>query len=145
LAIVDRSTLDNVDWEILHPNKHGDWIEQRGEELSTFVPLESDPKAGTTGILRIYGPGIRTNRDKWAFSFSSYSFASNVESSILNFNSMLGDVPLKDDKKIKWSSKFDSLHNRNVRLVFDPTRIIIGAYRPFQKMHLYSGANYLDR
>src|SRR5699024_10373693 len=55
LAIVDRSTLDNVDWEILHPNKHGDWIEQRGEELSTFVPLESDPKAGTTGILRISG------------------------------------------------------------------------------------------
>ncbi len=145
LAIVDRSTLDNVDWEILHPNKHGDWIEQRGEELSTFVPLESDPKAGTTGILRISGPGISTNRDKWAYSFSSDSLASNVESSILNFNSMLGDVPLKDDKKIKWSSKFDSLHNRNVRLVFDPTRIIIGAYRPFQKMHLYSGANYLDR
>lgn len=39
LAIVDRSTLDNVDWQIIEPNIYGNWLDQRDEDFESWPVL----------------------------------------------------------------------------------------------------------
>src|SRR5699024_4717224 len=36
LAIVDSSTIENIGWESIVPNQHGDWLNQRSDEFATW-------------------------------------------------------------------------------------------------------------
>ena len=42
--IKEFGSIDNIDWQILSPNEHGDWLNQRNDLFSSFIPLEPEKK-----------------------------------------------------------------------------------------------------
>ena len=46
LAIVKKNrSIANMQWQVLAPNEHGDWLNQRNDAFSSFIPLGTREKA----------------------------------------------------------------------------------------------------
>ena len=145
LRIVDASSVGNVEWQSISPNKEGDWLSQRSEEFSTWPVLS----AKNEGIAKnkffvLNSGGVATARDSWAYAFERRSLISNVKSS-LDFFNQIGDAKHLDPARIKWSSRYDQLKKRGIRLSFDERDCRGGLYRPFCRQHLYFSSDFNDR
>lgn len=145
LRIVDASSVGNVDWQSISPNKEGDWLSQRSEEFSTWPVLS----AKNEGIAKnkffvLNSGGVATARDSWAYAFERRSLISNVKSS-LDFFNQIGDAKHLDPARIKWSSRYEQLKKRGIRLSFDERDCRGGLYRPFCRQHLYFSSDFNDR
>ncbi|MCQ9340783.1 DEAD/DEAH box helicase [Corynebacterium phoceense] len=151
LAIVDRSTLDNVDWQIIEPNIYGDWLDQRDEDFESWPVLgkKSGPTNGTP-IFSNFSRGAETGRDSWVYNFSTSSVSEHVQALAEKFNEALQrDCESSKDLKarfpefnnpkiIKWTSTLD--------MRFDSGRGITpnflsglrkASYRPFTTQNLF--------
>lgn len=155
LAIIaeKRSILNPaMNWQQLHPNTHGDWLNQRNDVFSSFIPLgDKDNKDNKqTFFVPYYSNGLKTNRDAWCWNFSKESLHSNISNSILFYNSEvekikkvdnntcdLFDTVNKDEKKFSW----DRQQRKDILALkiytFMPESIREGTYRPFQKSYSY--------
>ena len=51
-----------IDWEILKPNEHGDWLNQRSDLFSSFIPIGDKTDISQT-IFSIYSGGLLTSRN----------------------------------------------------------------------------------
>jgi predicted helicase len=67
-------SIDNpaMQWQILTPNEHNDWINLRNDKFSEFIPLTPEKKfdGRTQSIFTTYVIGVATNRDEWVYNFS---------------------------------------------------------------------------
>lgn len=88
LAIVDRSTLDNVDWQIIEPNIYGDWLDQRDEQYES-APILGDKRKqfANAAFFKNYSLGLATNRDAWCYSSSREKLEDNMRRTASFFNS----------------------------------------------------------
>ena len=144
LAIVDRSTLDNVDWQIIEPNTYGDWLNQRDEDFETWPVLGDKKSDEVPAIFKNFSAGLKTNRDSWVYRFSQRDLETDVQGSIEFFNSLSSKAEI-DPKRIKWSSKLDSLLVSRRILTFDRTSLREVMYRPFNRQHCYFNRELNDR
>lgn len=143
LGIVDSSSIDMIEWQSIEPNKEGDWLNQRSEEFETW-PIIGEKKGDSTRIFAIFSGGLKTNRDAWAYQFSKKQLAHQVAASMAIFNKA-SDENSFDQKKIKWSSKFDALKRRGVQMDFGRGSFRLAQYRPYSKSYLYYSSEYNDR
>lgn len=143
--IVETSTIERMDWQLINPNKEGDWLNQRSEEFPIW-PVLSEKKEGTGKIsfFKANSGGVGTARDAWAYSFNRSNLLINVQSSLDFFNKIV-DTKSLDPKRIKWSSRYDQLKKRGEHLCFDSRACRGGIYRPFCRQHLYFSPDYNDR
>ena len=149
-------------WRQLHPNEHGDWIAQRSELFETFIELtpikKFDPKSQSVFVLNSIGLG--TSRDAWVYNFARAKVESNMRSMIDFYNKEVENFKIKrlkkpkitvDDcidrnpKKISWSSSLIPNIERGNKAKFEPDRIKIGHYRPFNKQFIYLGEKMIHR
>src|SRR5699024_3878137 len=66
LVIIDRDQLGTIDWEPITPNSHGDWVNQRSDNFTTWPAIGSrDPLQEQRKIFATHSLGIATNRDAW--------------------------------------------------------------------------------
>lgn len=109
LAIIaqKRSILDSsMEWTQLHPNAHGDWLNQRNDIFSSFIPL-GDKKSKRniqTFFNPVYSNGLVTNRDAWCYNFSHKKLENNIRYTINYYNEIVTSFterPLLDIKKNK--------------------------------------------
>lgn len=142
LEIVSNSSIDDGMWDEITPNEFGDWVRQRQLSFSSGIPLAGE---GSGSFFALSGPGVSTNRDAWAYSFSRKSLSRNVSRSIEYFNNGSVYGSTADKMRIKWSDGFTSLRRRGIKLDFDADAIRVADYRPFSKQYLYCGGGYLDR
>jgi predicted helicase len=64
-------TVNNIEWNLLSPNKHGDWINQRNDIYNTFIPLfEESPDSKHRGFFNIKSIGLQLKDEMFA-RFSS--------------------------------------------------------------------------
>lgn len=143
LGIVDSSSIDMIEWQSIEPNKEGDWLNQRSEEFETW-PIIGEKKGDSTRIFAIFSGGLKTNRDAWAYQFSKKQLVHQVAASMAIFNKA-SDENSFDQKKIKWSSKFDALKRRGVQMDFGRGSVRLAQYRPYSKSYLYYSSEYNDR
>ncbi|NCB44520.1 MAG: helicase, partial [Clostridia bacterium] len=139
----------------LTPNSHGDWISQRNEVFSTFIPMgDKDNKETQTVFKPTYSRGMETARDSWSYNFSLSKLLDNIKRSIEYYNEQVDryltarkkqpDVKVenvvdKDPIKISWSSSLDPKVANNVCAVFMKDKSVEAIYRPFTKQNLYTG------
>ena len=143
LAIVDASTIGNIEWQSIIPNEHGDWLNQRSDEFETWSVIGE--KAGDkTKFFSIFSGGLKTNRDSWVYRFSQRDLETDVQGSIEFFNSLSSKDEI-DPNRIKWSSKFDSLLRSRRKLTFDHLNTREVMYRPFNRQHCYFSSELNDR
>lgn len=151
LSIVNSSVVaEPFEWNIIHPDRHGDWLDQRDDTWYSFVPLGISNKINGQehGLFCAFSLGVSTNRDAWVYSFSKDTVERNLCSCIsvlqdeqAHFQQVQGfrveDIVCMDTKKISWSTKLLNAVKTNKHIVFSNENIRIAYYRPFCKQCLY--------
>jgi predicted helicase len=157
LITANAKSIDKLSWTKLYPNLHGDWINQRNEEYSTFIPLSDKSNKGkeSQAIFKMFSMGIHTNRDAWTYNFSKKLLIDNARKMVTNYNKFLkdynksqksiGEITRVSKEEISWSSGLLSSLKNGKSAVFKGDEITLGIYRPFQKMWLYRENLFIER
>lgn len=146
-----------IEWKVLKPNEHNDWLNQRSDLFSSFIPLgDKEDKTNTTTVfVPYYSNGLKTQRDAWCYNSSKKALENNIKTTIDFYNeqrrlySQYGKDVKKyasmDSTKISWSDGlFDKL-KRGDTITFDVKSIVESVYRPFSKQYLYFNRDLNER
>ena len=131
------------DWKEIIPNRHHDWVGQRGaadDAFERYMPMGSKAAKSGNGnaIFKKYSNGIKTNRDAWLYNFSKKELTKNMKRHIDYCNSQDLNDPRVDPKLGKWTRDLsDRLSSLKTNLKFEERRVRASTYRPFFKQHVY--------
>ena len=137
-----------MEWEIIEPNKKGDWINQRGDEFDNLIPLAPEKKfnINAQSVFVINVVGIATGRDVWVGGFSKEKVAENMRSMISFYNSQIGIKQTSTDStKISWTVNLLKDHSNGKEHSFTEEAFIESHYRPFEKINLLYDRNFIER
>ncbi|GBR74115.1 putative helicase [Candidatus Termititenax aidoneus] len=161
--IKDFGSIENIPWQKITPNKHGDWVNKRNDKFKTFIPLAPDKKftQNTQSLFIVNAIGIATNRDDWTYNFSKKLLLENMKSMVAVYNEQVTaykyetqvkhnpyikveDFVDKDHKKIKWTRALKNNAANCVMHKFKKEFVTYSMYRPFQKLFLYDDHNFIE-
>ncbi|WP_208442198.1 type ISP restriction/modification enzyme, partial [Bartonella raoultii] len=162
LASIEGITRSKKGWQIITPDKHGDWLGQRDDSFKAFLAMGAK-KGHDKKLFEIYSCGLKTNRDAWTYNSSRDALSKNMHGMISFYNNevkrfndtyhtdhkartkVVDNFVNADEKKISWS------HNVKQELVkgkifeFEDTCFIQSLYRPFTQQWLYYNRAFNDR
>lgn len=137
-------SVQNMNWNEITPDKHGDWLNQRDDSYFKFMRLDGK-KTQEPYIFKNFSLGVVTSRDTWVYNSSADVVKKNVNQLISFYNSEVDRAKSDpaftinmDPKKINW----DSPQKRNVIKgiysdAFNGNKLYMSLYRPFFKQVLY--------
>lgn len=151
-----------MDWKILQPNEHNDWINHRDDRFGEFIPLAPENKfdARSASYFVAESCGIATARDAWVDNYSKNTLISNLKKSITFYNEQkrfykeelvkntvakIESIVTYDSTKISWTDIFLRDAQKGLEYKFDDSSLIIGSYRPFCKQNLYFNKTFIHR
>lgn len=157
LAIVKKfGSIESLEdqWQVLQPNEHGDWLNQRNDVFGTFIPLgdKDDKSNNNTFFVPLYSNGVKTQRDAWCYNFSENELELNIcrtidfyneqrvsffEAKKMNPKIEVDDFIDFDSTKISWTRGLKLDLNKDKQISFDSKHITQGFYRPYFKQRLY--------
>ena len=140
------------DWQIITPNKHCDWIDQRSEAFTEFYPLGTkEAKAGKAddAFFKLYSNGYKTGKDAYIYSFSRDACAENAKLMVQDYLSALSmleenpeltidEVISRHNLNIKWDRELKDNLKRKKKTEFDDNYIRNVVYRPFIATNCYA-------
>ena len=164
LAIVDRSTLDNVDWQIIEPNIYGDWLNQRDEDFETW-PVLGEKKGSSTEFFTRFSAGLKTGRDAWSYSSSTAQLVENIGTHVANYrhakevlrsegfeeskrgvDALFAQHPeLVDSTQGSWNVNLKQELADSTEIAVNTDRVYTSLYRPFFKQRNYFAKELIDR
>jgi len=162
LAIVKKNhSIANMQWQTLTPNEHGDWLNQRNDAFSSFIPLEPEKKfdTRTKSFFNTYAIGIATNRDAWVYNFSKQKIAKNMQRMIDFYNQqkeMFVEAKKKNpnievekfidtnETKISWTRALRRDVSKNIQHKFKENELNYCLYRPFTKEWIYYDKSFIE-
>jgi predicted helicase len=152
--IAQFSSIDSIDFQLIEPDAHGDWLTQRSGEFEEFIPLVSRDKTAPS-IFKTYATGVTTNRDAWAYNFDKKALGTSMSDMISNYNEQvnlrLSTVDKEkfeksnDPTKISWSRGLNRSLEKGISGEFKADSIRLASYRPFQKMYLYLDSTFNEQ
>jgi predicted helicase len=154
LKIVDEfrgiaGITESGGWQMIAPDKHGDWLKQRDDSFEDFILIGSKGNGEAQAIFNLYSDGAITNRDDWIYNASRSTLVDNVKSMIRFFDvereryksSGGGKDPASfvrdEETKIKWDDKLLGHIKRDRKLTFRDECLVPVVYRPFSKQWMY--------
>ncbi|EJF80292.1 type ISP restriction/modification enzyme, partial [Bartonella doshiae] len=142
-------------WQMITPDEHGDWINQRDESFKTFLAL-GDKKSHGKKLFENFSCGLKTNRDVWAYNSSREALAKNMSNMIAfynreveRFNDAYQHIDHKahanavnnfintDEREISWSRAIKKQLARSKVFEFENACLTQSLYRPFTRQWLY--------
>ncbi|MBQ9693841.1 MAG: helicase, partial [Kiritimatiellae bacterium] len=139
----------NPTWEgtLLTPNAHGDWINQRNDTFSSYIPIEPEKKfdTQTKSFFVTFSRGIATARDAWCYSFSKEELTSNMKCLINLYIDSIAQNQQIQDKMIVWNETLKISFSKGLRSQFDISSIRTTLYRPFCKQKAYFSSFWNER
>ena len=150
--IQDAKSIRGIkDWQIISPDEHHDWINQRHENFTDYLPMGNEKaKSGMKNtVFYVNSNGIATSRDVWTYNFSKEELSKNMKRTIEYCNKQdLTDPNLDrkdhDPKQVSWSPDI-SQRLKKEKPIFDKNKIRISLYRPFFKQYLYFDHTFIHR
>lgn len=132
-----------TDWKIIEPDKHHDWLDQRGidgEKFALYRAIgDKETKSGRheQSIFKLYSSGVKTARDSWAYNSSKNVLTKNMLTHIDYANSQKDPSNPKIDptKAVFTIGLQQKLKKR--KSFFNKSMIRLSLYRPFFKQYLY--------
>jgi predicted helicase len=151
----------DMQWQVLEPNEHGDWVDQRNESFDMYISLAPEKKFDlqSRAIFVVQGPGILSSRDAWVYNFSRLNAESNMRRMIDYYNEQksqyakarIDDSRLQVDAfidtnptRISWTRSLKSDVAKVVTHSLHNSAFRIGAYRPFCNMNLYYDRAFVE-
>ncbi|WP_375694213.1 type ISP restriction/modification enzyme, partial [Bartonella sp. AD24XZML] len=149
-------------WQMITPDKHGDWINQRDESFETFLAL-GDKKGHGKKLFENFSCGLKTNRDAWTYNSSREFLKKNMNNMITFYNSeverfnttyrhsdrktranAVDNFVNTDVKKISWSHNIKQELVKEKLFKFECYSLTQSLYRPFTKQWLYYNRIFND-
>jgi predicted helicase len=133
-------------WQVLQPNEHGDWLNQRDEAFGNWIPLEPEKKFDlkTQSFFVAQSLGTATNRDAWVYNFSKTELQQNISKTIGHYNDQLslrrvGKItdPNRDSALGNWTRDWLNQFKKNKPIEIDQSEFRLAYYRPFVKANTY--------
>ncbi|MEN9461930.1 MAG: hypothetical protein RIS84_1950 [Pseudomonadota bacterium] len=158
-----KQHIFNVDLQRLYPDIKNNWLTEGLEaDFETFTPIASKEGKGTENqaqgvIFKVYGRGVATSRDIWAYNFNAEELAKNMRLTIENYNEHvfrysrlettqnIDDFVSYDDTKLSWSESLKASLKRVKYAEFQKENIRTSLYRPFSKQFLYFNRMFNER
>lgn len=150
LSIVDRSTVNTIEWTGITPNAHGDWINQRSDEFSTWPILGDKKNNSAQRFFKTYSAGLKTSRDAWAYNASADKVRESILDTIDYYNSRVDELLdtvnpneqistylMQDPTRFTWDAVNKKQVTQGIRIEYREDNIVLGLYRPFFKQHGY--------
>ncbi|UNF37814.1 DEAD/DEAH box helicase family protein [Bartonella krasnovii] len=151
---IDGITREN-NWQIITPDRHGDWINQRDDSFKEFLAM-GDKKGHGKKLFSTYSCGLKTNRDAWAYNSSREVLAKNMNNMIAFYNSeverfhnsyphtdrrtltkVVDNFVNADETKISWSLNLKKHLTKGKIFEFENVCLAQSLYRPFTQQWLY--------
>jgi predicted helicase len=150
-----------LNWKVVKPNEHADWIGQRNEAFDTFLPIASEEKNNlkAQSFFIFQSPGILSGREPWVYNFSRKDVTSNMKRMIGFYNEQLeqyakaikkdsglevSDVVDNNPTKISWTRGLRKDIERRLNHKFDSKKVQQGIYRPYVKQNLYFDKAFIE-
>ena len=162
-SLKSTENVNVVDWNVIKPNKHYDWLNQRSDKFDSFISI-GDKKRRERTIFDVYSLGVVTNRDAWTYSFGETDLARNMHRMINMYNEqrlslfsrskeesheeILKNVRKyisSDSTRISWTTNLIKNLTSNKELKFKPLAVTESLYRPFTKQWLYYDRHFNER
>ena len=150
--LVELGSIINAPLEGIHPDAHGDWLNQRRDDFSHFITV-GGKKTDGLAVFDNYSRGIESDRDSWTYNASKDNLEFNIEECIAFFNSQVADlnrdsvnfVRDNDATKIKWTRALNKkLMKREFQQPFNRQDVVSTVFRPFNKLWLYNNKAWID-
>ena len=149
LSIIrDAESVTHLEMEEIHPNAHGDWINQRNEAFGKWTPIEPEKKfdAKSKSWFVTNSRGFETSRDAWVYASSNESLEQKIavisDEYLKNLGKDKDDLNL-DPKKISWSSSL--IADAKNRKPLSDYSFRNAFYRPYFKQFAYFGESFVHR
>ena len=147
------------DWQIIIPNKHYDWIQQRSDIFTDFYPLGShDARAGRVNntIFQLYSRGITTGKDAYIYNFSYKACTENAQRMTQDYLAALSELKATPEltvdeairsytMNVKWDGELKGNLRQEKNTKFDENYIRKVVYRPFIATNCYANYIFLQR
>lgn len=162
LEIVKTSEISRIEWEVIEPNSHGDWTNQRTDDFATWPVLGDKKQAEAARFFSTFSAGLKTARDSWCYAPTKKQLTENIHTLLGTYNAALaafnnwaprtGHTGRKeadtnaflrahpeygDTTKISWDANLKVLLARGRRIHFDEGAIQKSLYRPFTQQYAY--------
>ncbi len=167
LVSIDGITRSQQGWQIIKPDGHNDWLNQRDDSFKSFLVIgdktTGDKKSHDKKLFDIYSCGLKTNRDAWAYNSSCEVLTKNMSNMITFYNreverfnniyphaerksrvKVVNDFVNSDESKISWSHNIKQELVRGKFFEFEDKCLIQSLYRPFTKQWLYYNSIFND-
>ncbi|GAB3695272.1 DEAD/DEAH box helicase [Corynebacterium nasicanis] len=169
LEIVARSTIDNIEWQEITPNQHGDWVCQRSDEFETWPVLAGKSRTATTFFTE-FSSGLKTARDAWCYAPTREQVSTNIRTLIDTYeaarpafaawaasrgvaspretdvNLFLSEHPeFAVTTNISWDANLKVSLARDVRIEASTFSHVTSHYRPFFPQCAYFAAHLNQR
>ncbi len=159
---IDGITRSKKGWQIITPDRHGDWLDQRDDSFKTFLTLGD--KNNHKKLFKTFSCGIKTNRDAWAYNSSRKILAKNMSNMITFYNSeverfkngyghvdrrirknVINNFVNSDENKISWSHNIKQELVKGKVFELEDTCFTQSLYPPFTQQWLYYNRTFNER
>lgn len=162
LSIISKfGSIENIEWQELTPNEHGDWLNQRNDAFGEFIPLAPEKKfdVASKSVFMTYAIGLASNRDAWVYNFSKAELKQNMQRMIAFYNTQqkgyvaalqannklsVEDFIDTDATKISWTVNLKKDIERGTLIGYEP-EIRLSYYRPFCKQNIFFDEHFIER
>lgn len=149
----------SMDWKVLEPNEHGDWINGRNEMFKEMTPIEPEKKfvPNQHAFFQTYSLGCASGKDAFLYNYSKEHLKSTVQDMVDFYNenrlkylqqntvTSAQDFVEYNSKRISWEYNFLRDIERHEEYSFEETYIGEAVYRPFQKQYLCYKKQFIQR
>jgi predicted helicase len=157
LQFLATTPLNNIDFNLIHPDKNNNWINLNDNEWDNYLALRINKKYRTINVDSIFlndTPGVVTARDEWVYDFNKKQlelklkyFISVYIKDLKRYQSMQSKKSIDDfvNYSIKWSAGLKNNLICHKTIVFSELNIIKALYRPFITKYYYYEPLLSDR
>ncbi len=146
--IQETESITHLEMTVLHPNEHGDWINQRNAAFGKWTPIEPDKKFDvmSKSWFIANAVGVSSGRDSWVYGYGKDAVADNMQQMIKFYNAELGKENLSQNAmKISWTVNLKKDAEKGVKHKFNANAFVEGIYRPYCKQNLYYSRDFVER
>lgn len=148
--IKEFKSVKNLDAMEIHPNEHGDWLNERNDTFASWIPIEPAKKFIETSEswFTTYSLGTATARDPFLYNFSKSAINAKVNEMVDFYNSQrenylnrtnkdstTKDIVAFDSTKISWNDMFLKDLESNKSYSYPTDKNTNSFYRPFCKQN----------
>jgi predicted helicase len=158
----EKQHVGDVEWEEIQPDLKHSWLtEGMQEDFEDFLQIanktgKAESKTSSKVIYSLFGRGVSTSRDAWAYNFCRdtlrVSMAKTIEAYngevakwVRNQSTNLDEFLAYNDKEIWWSESLKLRLQRGQLAEFSQAAIRGVLYRPYVSQNLYFDRAFNER